>query len=32
MRLGIPRGPLAVLCYGGAMVGTVMTLWVLLQI
>ena len=32
MRLGVPRGPLAVLCYGGAMVGTVMTLWVLLRL
>ena len=32
MRLGVPRGPLAILCYGGAVVGTVMTLWVLLQL
>jgi fumarate reductase subunit D len=32
MRLGVPRGPLAVFCYGGAIVGTVMTVWVLLQI
>lgn len=32
MCLGVPRGPLAVLCYGGAIVGTVMTLWVLLQV
>ena len=32
MRLGVPRGPLAFLCYGGAIFGTVMTLWVLLQL
>ena len=32
MRLGVPRGPLAVLCYGGAVAGTVMTLWVLLRL
>ena len=32
MRLGVPRGPLSILCYGGAVVGTVMTLWVLLQL
>ena len=32
MRLGVPRGPLAVLCYGGAIAGTVMTLWVLLRL
>ena len=32
MRLGVPRGPLAFLCYGGAIVGTVMTLWVLWQL
>lgn len=32
MRLGVPRGPLALFCYGGAIVGTVMTLWVLLQL
>jgi fumarate reductase subunit D len=32
MRLGVPRGPLALFCYGGAVVGTVMTLWVLLQV
>ena len=32
MRLGVPRGPLAFLCYGGAVVGTVMTLWVLLRL
>jgi fumarate reductase subunit D len=32
MRLGVPRGPLALFSYGGAIVGTVVTLWVLLQI
>ena len=32
MRLRVPRGPLGFLCYGGAIVGTVMTLWVLLQL
>lgn len=32
MRLGVPRGPLALLCYGGAVVGTVVTAWVLLQV
>ena len=32
MRLGVPRAPLAFLSYGGAVVGTVMTLWVLLQL
>ena len=32
MRLGLPRKPLAVLCYGGAIVGTAVTAWVLLQL
>lgn len=30
MKLGLPRKPLALLCYGGAVVGTLATLWVLL--
>ena len=32
MGLRVISGPLAVLCYGGAVVGTVMSLWILLQI
>ncbi len=32
MRLGFPPKPLAVLCYGGAVVGTIVTVWVLLQV
>jgi len=32
MRLGIPRKPLAILCYGSAIVGTIATVWVVLQI
>ncbi len=32
MRLGLPRKPLAVLCYGGAVAGTIATAWVLLQV
>jgi len=32
MRLGLPRRPLAVLCYGGAIVGTIATAWILLQV
>ena len=32
MRLGIPRRPLAILCYGGALVGTVGAAWVLLRV
>lgn len=30
MRLGLPLKPLAFLCYGGAVVGTVVTAWILL--
>jgi fumarate reductase subunit D len=32
MKLGLPRKPLAVLCYGGAIVGTLATLLVLLSL
>ncbi|MGH7831592.1 MAG: fumarate reductase subunit FrdD [Candidatus Binatia bacterium] len=32
MHLGVPRKPLALLCYGGAVVGTLVTAWVLLRI
>lgn len=32
MHLGVPRKPLALLCYGGAVIGTFVTAWVLLQI
>lgn len=32
MRLGLPRKPLAFLCYGGAVAGTLATVWVLLII
>lgn len=32
MRLGLPPKPLAILCYGAAVVGTIVTAWVLLQI
>jgi fumarate reductase subunit D len=30
MKLGLPQKPLSVLCYGGAIVGTIATFWVLL--
>jgi fumarate reductase subunit D len=30
MKLGFPRKPLAILCYGGAIAGTIATVWVLL--
>jgi fumarate reductase subunit D len=32
MRLGLPRRPLAILCYGGAIAGTLVTAWVLLRV
>jgi len=32
MRLGLPEKPIAVLCYGGAVLGTVVTAWVLLRL
>jgi fumarate reductase subunit D len=32
MKLGFPRKPLALLCYGGAVVGTIATVWVLLSL
>jgi fumarate reductase subunit D len=32
MKLGLPHKPLAALCYGGAIVVTVVTLWVLLSL
>ena len=32
MRLGVPRKPLAILCYGGAVVGTVAAALVLLMV
>jgi fumarate reductase subunit D len=32
MHLGVPRKPLAVLCYGGAVIGTLVTVWVLLRV
>ena len=32
MKLGLPRKPLAALCYGGAVVVTVVTLWILLSL
>ena|ERR671915_53706 len=32
MQVGVPRQPLALLCYGGAVVGTVITAWVLLRL
>jgi fumarate reductase subunit D len=30
MKLGLPRQPLSILCYGGAIIGTIATVWVLL--
>ncbi|MGH7827131.1 MAG: fumarate reductase subunit FrdD, partial [Candidatus Binatia bacterium] len=30
MKLGLPQKPLSILCYGGAIVGTIATVWVLL--
>jgi fumarate reductase subunit D len=32
MKLGLPRKPLSILCYGGAIIGTIATLWVLLLV
>jgi fumarate reductase subunit D len=32
MRTGVPDRPLAAVCYGGAVVGTVVTIWVLLRV
>jgi len=32
MQLGIPRKPLALLCYGGAVVGTLVAGWVLARL
>lgn len=32
MCLGLPRKPIAILCYGGAIIGTVATVWVLLLV
>lgn len=32
MKLGLPHRPLAIFCYGAAVVGTVVTLWILLLI
>jgi fumarate reductase subunit D len=32
MRLGVPRKPLALFCYGGAVVVTCVTAWILLQL
>jgi fumarate reductase subunit D len=32
MHLGVPQKPLALLCYGGAVIGTLITAWVLLRL
>lgn len=32
MRLGLPEKPLAALCYGGALLGTGVTAWILLRL
>jgi len=32
MHLGLPDKPLAAFCYGGAVLGTVVTAWILLSV
>ena len=32
MQLGLPHKPLAVVCYGSALVGTLVTAWILLRV